>query len=151
MKCFRCGNELATGDAPNSLLCRTCETLLNVTLAPVPQPKTDRSRITELEAELARLRGTVKAERRRIEAYQSEVVELRERLDDATWIPGDPKSAGFYQVFRPEYVPYVDTAYFNGYAFGWYSSGYDHNERDWIQGVTHHRAVQAGPPESEGA
>ena len=61
MICFRCGNELATRDAPNSLLCRTCETLLNVTLAPVPQPKTDRSRITELEAELAELRARLAA------------------------------------------------------------------------------------------
>ena len=25
MKCWKCGNELTTGDAPNSSLCRSCE------------------------------------------------------------------------------------------------------------------------------
>ena len=27
MKCYKCGNELTTGDAPNSAMCRRCESI----------------------------------------------------------------------------------------------------------------------------
>jgi len=30
MKCWKCGNELITGDKPNSLMCRTCEEKQNI-------------------------------------------------------------------------------------------------------------------------